>query len=83
MKNVLHTLESGAVDGAGVAARVAGTERCKFDRVVRNVPYLLGSPDKPATADSPVDGCAPASEVRRKEDAVGIGDTMPSDWIAV
>jgi hypothetical protein len=83
-KEATRTLGSGTVDGAGVAARVVGAERCRFDRVVRKVPYLLASPDKPATAESPADGWTFDSGERRKEDGVGERvSTFPSFCTAV
>lgn len=58
---------------ARVGTADGGTAGC----AVRNVPYLLASPDKPGTGESPVDGGAsPAGS--RNEDCVGVCDSETS-----
>jgi hypothetical protein len=65
---------SGPVEGAGVVARVAGTDPCRFERVVWNVPYLLNSPLKPEATESPADECATFGG-SKNVDAVASGDS--------
>lgn len=71
------TFVSGPVEGAGVVARVAGTDPCRFERVVWNVPYLLDSPFKPEVTLSPVDECATVGG-SKNVDAVASGDSTSS-----
>ena len=59
------------MDGAGVAARVAGTDPGRADREVRNVPYLLLSPLWPETGANPSEGWTPVPGGSKSEDAVG------------
>ena len=71
------TFVSGPVEGTGVVARVAGTDPCRFERVVWNVPYLLDSPFKPEATASPVVECA-TDGGSKNVDAVASGDSSSS-----
>jgi len=69
---------SGTIEGAGVVARVAGADACRFDRMVWKVPYLLDSPFKPGVTASPDAGCDAVPGGSKNDDAVASSGSTSS-----